>query len=298
MELLGIGRHQLRKIPVGSDYRIRPDILKDAIKADRTAGLKPFCLIGNAGTVNTGAVDPLDILAEIATRYQLWFHVDGAYGAFAALASETRPLFIGIERADSLVLDPHKWLNIPYEAGCILVRNWADLVDTFSLVPSYLSATAEGEEHNHGQYGFELSRSDRALKVWLALRQYGVDRYTKLVENHLALARYLANLVREANDFEIVSEPVLSVCCFRYVPPNIEGRTEQTNAYLNDLNRAIEMALINDGRALVSGTELHGKRVLRVCIVNHRVTREGVEKTLLLLRKFGDELDTRMRKRS
>jgi glutamate/tyrosine decarboxylase-like PLP-dependent enzyme len=204
-------------------------------------------------------------------------------------------LFAGIERADSLVLDPHKWLNIPYEAGCILVRNWADLGDTFSLIPAYLSATAGGEEHNHGQYGFELSRTDRALKVWLALRQYGVDRYTKLIENHLALARYLATWVREAEDFEIMSEPVLSICCFRYVPTDIEERTEQIETYLNDLNRAIEMALINDGRALLSGTELHGKHVLRACIVNHRVTKEGVEKTLLLLRKFGCELDSQMR---
>lgn len=191
MELLGMGRNQLRKIPVGSDYRIQVEALEEAIKTDRAADLQPFCLIGNAGTVNTGAVDPLDALAEIAVRHDLWFHVDGAYGAFATLVPEYRPLFVGIERADSLAVDPHKWLNIPIEAGCILVRDWTDLTDTFSLIPPYLRA-ATGDELNLDNCGFELTRTNRALKVWLALRQYGVERYTQLIANHLVLIRHLA----------------------------------------------------------------------------------------------------------
>ena len=294
MELLGMGRNQLRKIPVGSDYRIQVEALEEAIKADRAANLQPFCLVGNAGTVNTGAVDPLDALAEIAVRHNLWFHVDGAYGAFAALVPEYRPLFVGIERADSLAVDPHKWLNIPFEAGCILVRDWTDLTDTFSLIPPYLRA-ATGDELNLINCGLELTRTNRALKVWVALRQYGVERYTQLIANHLVLTRHLAAWVEEADDFEVMSEPSLSICCFRFVPPDLKQRTEEVEAYLNKLNQAIEMALAEDGRALVSGTELQGKRVLRICIVNHRVTQTGVEETLVLLREFGYKLDKQMR---
>ena len=295
MELLGMGRDQLRKIPVGSDYRINVDALEEAIAADLAAGLQPFCLIGNAGTVNTGAVDPLDDLAEIVANHRLWFHVDGAYGAFAAMVTEARPLFSGIDRADSLAVDPHKWLNIPFEAGCILVRNWADLTDTFSLIPPYLRAAVADSEVNLVNCGIELTRANRELKIWLALRQYGKDRYTQLIANHLALTRQLGEWVEEAEDFEIVSAPSLSICCFRFVPPDLRQQTEESEAYLNKLNQEIEMALVEDGRALVSGTQLNGKRVLRACIVNHRVTQSGVEQTLLLLREIGHKVDKKLR---
>jgi glutamate/tyrosine decarboxylase-like PLP-dependent enzyme len=293
-ELLGLGQDHLQKIPVDDAYRIRLDVLEETIKADCTAGRQPFCLIGNAGTVNTGAVDPLEALADMADRYDLWFHVDGAYGAFAALTQEARPLFTGLERADSLTLDPHKWLNTPFESGCILMKNWDDLGNTFSLIPPYLRG-AMGEEHNQYEYGFELSRTDRALKVWLALQQYGTDRYAELIANHLALARHLAVCVEAADDFELVSAPVLSICCFRFVPPDFDTGAEQAEDYLNTLNHAVEMALAEDGRALVSGTELNGTRVLRACIASHPVTQDSVEETLFLLRHFGRELDAQMR---
>lgn len=294
-ELLGLGHTYLRKIPVDTDFRIRLDVLEETIATDRAAGLQPFCLIGNAGTVNTGAVDPLAPLADIASRYNLWFHVDGAYGAFATLAPETQPLFAGIERADSLTLDPHKWLNTPFEAGCLLTKCWADLGDTFSLIPPYLRG-AMGAEHNQYEYGFELSRTDRALKVWLALRQYGVDRYAALITHHLALARHLATLVESAVDFELVSAPVLSICCFRFVPPDLRQKCDpSTEAYLNDLNHAIEMTLASDGRALVSGTDLNGQRVLRACIASHPVTQASVEEAFALLQAFGRQLDAERR---
>jgi aromatic-L-amino-acid decarboxylase len=293
-ELLGLGQDHLQKIPVDDAYCIRLDVLEDTIKADCIAGRQPFCLIGNAGTVNTGAVDPLEALADMADRYDLWFHVDGAYGAFAALTPEARPLFTGLERADSLTLDPHKWLNTPFESGCILMRDWDDLGNTFSLIPPYLRG-AMGEEHNQYEYGFELSRTDRALKVWLALQQYGADRYAELIANHLALARHLAMCVEAADDFELVSAPVLSICCFRFVPSDFDTGTKQAEDYLNTLNHAIEMALAEDGRALVSGTELNGTRVLRACIASHPVTQDSVEETLFLLRHFGRELDAKMR---
>ena len=199
-ELLGLGAANLRKIPVDDGFRVDLAALQASIDADVAAGCRPFCVIGNAGTVNTGAVDPLDSLADIAARHDMWFHVDGAYGALACLVPEERHRFAGLARADSLTLDPHKWLNAPFEAGCILTRDWRDLGDTFSLIPPYLRG-AMGSEHNQYEYGFELSRTDRALKVWLALRQYGVDRYAALIAGHLALARHLARLRRRRGRF-------------------------------------------------------------------------------------------------
>lgn len=296
MELMGLGSDMLRKIPVGPDFTVRLDLLEQAIKADREAGRIPFCLIGNAGTTNTGAIDPLNDMADIAARHNLWFHVDGAYGALAALVSSVRSKFVGMERADSLVVDPHKWLNMPFDTGCILTRNWHDLTDTFSLIPSYLHASTTGPEHNHLRYGFELGRTDRALKVWLALRQYGIKQYTQIIANHLALTRFFAASVRQSNDFEVISDPTLSVCCFRFVPPDLRDRSRQVQAYLNQLNQALETALACNGQALLSGTQLNGKRVLRMCIVSHRVTQASVEQTLRLLRDIGRELDTDLRR--
>ncbi len=295
MELLGLGRSQLRKVPVGPDYRIRVEALEAAIAADLAAGRRPFCLVGNAGTVNTGAVDPLADLAAVASRHGLWFHVDGAYGALAAMVPEARPLFHGIERADSLAVDPHKWLNVPIGAGCILVRDWADLTDTFSLVPPYLRASVSESEVNLRDCGFELTRANRELKIWLALRQYGTERYARLIAHHLALIRQLAAWVEAAEDFELVSAPSLSTCCFRFVPPDLQPPAEATEAYLNELNLALEMALVEDGQSLVSGTELQGQRTLRACIVNHRVTEAGVRQTLQRLQELGRKLDKQLR---
>jgi glutamate/tyrosine decarboxylase-like PLP-dependent enzyme len=294
MEVMGLGRAQLRKVPVGPDFRIRLPDLQAAIEADLAAGHRPFCLVGNAGTVNTGAVDPLDRLAALARHYGLWFHVDGAYGAFATLDPDRRPLFAGIDQADSLVLDPHKWLNVPFDAGCVLTRSWADLADTFSLVPPYIRAATDGE-HNHIHYGFELSRTDRALKVWLALQQVGVDGYRSMIAGHLALARHLAEQLGSAPDFEVMGEPVLSICCFRYVPPDLVDRSAAVDTYLDTLNQAIENALVADGRAMVSGTDLGGRRVLRACIVNHRATQADVDATLTLLRELGRAQDAALR---
>ena len=297
VELLGLGTANLRKIPVDHGFCVDLVALEKTIRADIEAGCKPFCVIGNAGTVNTGAVDALDSLADIAESHDMWFHVDGAYGALACLVPEMRPIFKGVERADSLTLDPHKWLNTPFEAGCILVRDWRDLGNTFSLIPPYLRG-AMGSEHNQYEYGFELSRTDRALKVWLALRHYGVDRYARLIASHLALARHLGGCIEAAPDFELVTPVALSICCFRYVPQDLTPGEQSVETYLNSLNHALEMALAADGRALVSGTELNGVRVLRACIVSHPVTRGSVDETLALLRQLGQQLDTDMRGKS
>jgi len=294
VELMGVGRELLRKIPTDSGFRVRPDLLEDAIQNDLEAGFRPFCVVGQAGTINTGAVDDLNALADIAQRYGLWFHIDGSYGAPAALNPEARHLFAGIDRADSLCVDPHKWLNTPFEAGCILARDWSSLRDTFGLLPPYMRSQM-GEAHDQYQHGFELSRTDRALKVWVALKQYGADRYARMIAGHMALARYMAARIGEADDLELMSEPVLSTCCFRYIPPGIHERTHDPLPYLNDLNRAIENEMADGCQALVSGTDVRGKRVLRACIASYQVTRESVDKTLETVRVIGRRLDERMR---
>ena len=281
-ELLGIGSKWLRKIGLDSRFRLRPDLLSEAIEADIAAGLRPFLVVGNAGTVETGAIDPLSEIFAIARSHGLWFHVDGAYGAFAALSESIRPQLYGIGLADSLTVDPHKWLNTPFEAGCILFRDWDDLRATFSLVPTYL-AGAMGTEHNQYEYGFELSRTDRALKVWLALRQHGVRQFAALVSGHIALAGYLAELVRASDDFELVLEPELSICWFRFVPEGLPWDPQ----YLDGLNFDIEMALMRDGRGLVSGTVLDGRRVLRACVASCSITRQSALQTFQLLGEIG-----------
>ena len=288
IKLLGLGDQQLRKIPVDHHFKINLKALESAIRADLKNGLQPFCIIANAGTTNTGAVDPLDALADIAERFNLWFHIDGAYGALAALDPDTRPVFKGIERADSLVVDPHKWLNIPYDAGCVLMHNWQDLSDTFSILPAYLEGGHDAVQHDHWHHGFELTRTDRALKVWVAIRQYGVARFRAMVSAHIALSQRVAQWVDQAPDFELLCEPSLSVCCFRYVPISIVGG-DNAEAYLNTLNSKLEGALAGDGRALMTGTRLNGRSVLRTCIVNHKASWKGVEKTLELIRELGEK---------
>ncbi len=290
MRLLGMGAAQLRQIAVDDDYRIDLAALEAAIQTDLAAGLKPFCLLANAGTTNTGAIDPLEAMADLAEHHGLWFHVDGAYGAFAALDPQVRPQLAGLSRADSAVVDPHKWLNMPYDAGCVLTRKWSDLSDTFALIPTYLEAGHAEEAHDHWKHGFELTRTDRALKVWVALKQYGLESFRAMVSQHIALARRLGEWVDAADDFELITRPALSVCCFRYRPRVIPGDAAQTEPELDRLNLALENALARDGRALVTGTELNGRRVLRCCIVNHRATWEGIEYTLALIRELGQKL--------
>ena len=289
--LLGIGSDQLRRIPVDGGHRMRCDTFEAAIEADRAAGRRPFCVVGTAGTTNTGAVDPLGTLAAIARRHGLWLHVDGSYGAFAAMLPEKRPLFAGIEHADSLALDPHKWLNAPLEAGCVLVRRWSDLANAFACVPAYLATGASEPDagHDHWHHGFELTRTDRALKVWLALKQYGAEAYRAMIRHHLDLAARLAGVLDRHPDFELAGRPTLSVCCFRYVPAALRDRAPMLEDYLDRLNQAVEWDLMSDGRALISGTRLAGRQVLRACFINHRTTWRDVEDMLALLEAMARE---------
>src|SRR6185295_7314847 len=220
-DILGIGRDQVRTIACDDQQRMRVDALRQSIEADLREGLRPFCVVGSAGTVNTGVVDPLDEIANIADQFELWFHVDGAYGAPGVLDKRKKHLFAGLERADSVSLDPHKWLYVPVDAGCLLFRDDAAAKATFSAeVADYIKTHGYADEEAFAfwDYGVELSRRFRALKVWLTLQYYGRRRIAAAISEDISLAAYLGDVVSNASDFELLAPVELSICCFRYIP--------------------------------------------------------------------------------
>jgi glutamate/tyrosine decarboxylase-like PLP-dependent enzyme len=279
VDLLGIGTSNLRKIPTDEKFRIRTELLEAAIAEDRRAGLSPAIVVGNAGTVNTGAIDPLDQIAEVCRRESLWFHADGAYGAMARLSPTLAPLFAGLERADSIAADPHKWLYVPYEAGATIVREAGRLAATFRKFPEYLATDPESPFPGpvwFAERGVELSRGFKALKVWMGLMTHGARAYASSIENDVALARFLAEDVDRRAEFERMAEQILSIVTFRYRPPGAALSEEA----LDRLNRRIVNRLVGDGSFLLAPTILKGRTAMRACIVNFRTTQEDL--TLLL----------------
>jgi glutamate/tyrosine decarboxylase-like PLP-dependent enzyme len=291
-EMLGIGLDYLRKIEVDQDYRIDLAKLEAAIQEDLRNGYEPFLIVGNAGTTNTGAIDPLPELAALAKRYNLWFHVDGAYGGFSAVSPKAHPLFAGLEQADSLAIDPHKWLFIPVEAGCTLVRDQNTLKEAFEQTAGYVETVNQG--HNIYEYGFQLTRMDRSLKIYMALQYHGLDRFAAVIEQNMELIRYLGRMAEEAPDFELISKPQLSIVCFRYTPADLKGQPE-ANPYVNFLNRKLEEKLIEGGKVLVSSTRLSGKFTLRACLVNYHTTPQDMEFLFNTVRANGEALDQEFR---
>lgn len=281
-DVLGLGRDNVRTIPCDGEHRMRVDELRKRIEQDRIDGLRPVCVVGSAGTVNTGAIDPLNQIADVAREYDLWFHVDGAYGAPGAMDETKRDLFAGLERADSVSLDPHKWLYVPVDAGCLLFRDPAAAMKPFSTADAdYIKVhgLADDATFAYWDYGVELSRRFRALKVWLTLGYYGARRIAEAVSKDLSLAAYLGELVSSADDFELLAPVELSICCFRYVPKNTHERD------LNHLNEKIMSAVQKGGRAYVSNATVNGKFALRACITNFRTTRADIEETLEVVRQ-------------
>jgi aromatic-L-amino-acid/L-tryptophan decarboxylase len=279
--VLGV-RH--RSIATDADRRLDVRALREAIDADRRDGLEPFCVVGSAGTTATGAVDPLDAIAAVAAEHGLWFHVDGAYGALAAADPATRPLFAGIDRADSLALDPHKWLYVPVDCGALLVRDPAAQARAFGAAAGeYVRVLADepAETYAFWDHGIELSRRFRGLKVWMTLRYYGARRIAAAIAEDIAMAEHMAELVRAADDLELIAGPGLSVCCFRHVPAGLpeEG--------LDAHNERLLAALQRDGRVYLSNALLDGRFALRACITNFRTTRADVERTLAVVREIG-----------
>jgi aromatic-L-amino-acid/L-tryptophan decarboxylase len=274
VELLGLGSDALRKIAVNKDFQIDTAALEAAIAEDRTRGLKPFCIVGNAGTVNTGATDDLNELANICEREGLWFHVDGAFGAFARLSPALQAQVAGIERADSLAFDLHKWMYMPYEAGCTLVRHAEQHRRAFATSGAYLSRAESGLAAGStwfSQYGIQLSRGFRALKIWMSLKEHGIEKYRRLVEQNVEQARYLKTLIEDTRELELLAPVPLNVVCFRYLS---EGLDEHQ---LKELNEGLLIELQESGVAVPSSTLIDGKYALRVAITNHRSRREDFD---------------------
>jgi len=285
LRTLGFSPDQLRKLPSDDRFRLSLDRLRDAIAADRTAGLRPFCVVANAGTTNTGAVDPLQELAEFVRSEDLWLHVDGAYGAAAAITPEGRSLLRGIESADSLSLDPHKWFFQPFECGCVLLREAARLKETFRLVPEYLKdSDLTTEEVNFRDHGVQLTRSFRALKLWMSLKTFGVGAYRRAIQRGVSLAELAESLLRASSRWNVVTRAQLGIVTFRYVAgeaPADEG---------DRLNREIAGELAEGGYALLSTTVLDGRTVLRLCTINPRTTGDDIRGTVERLESIGDRL--------
>jgi glutamate/tyrosine decarboxylase-like PLP-dependent enzyme len=274
MSLLGLGRDALREIPVDAAYRIEVAALRRAIGEDRKAGLQPFCVVGNAGTVNTGAIDPLPALADLCRAEDLWFHVDGAFGALAAIAPGVKPLVEGMERADSLAFDLHKWMYVNYEVGCALVRWPEKHRATFVSPADYLAHLSRGLPAGpiwFSEYGVELSRGFRALKVWMSLKEHGVAKYGRLVAQNCEQAKYLEALVEKEPELAMMAPVPLNIVCFRFAPPGLE------DARADAINEEILYGLQESGTAVPSSTMLRGRFSIRVCLCNHRTRREDLD---------------------
>ncbi len=265
LELLGLGSGSMRDVPIHRG-RVDATALRASIAADRAHGFVPALLVGSAGTVNTGAIDPLDALAELAAEEGIWFHVDGAYGAFGVLDPSIAARFDGMARADSLTLDPHKWLGVPVDAGCALVRRGDDLRDAFSLIPPYLRQGTDGAVGTFAEYGVEQTRPFRALKTWATIAARGRAGIAAQVQRANALARELAAMVDAEPELELAAAPETSIVAFRARPADCPA------ARLDDLNRALPEAVQARGRAFITGTVFDGRETLRACIL-HPETR-------------------------
>ena len=292
--LLGLGPEAVRHVPCDPSFKINIESLRDMIEEDVKAGHQPFCVVGNAGTVMTGMVDPLKDIARIAKEFGLWMHVDACYGGFAVLASSTRALFDGIGEADSIALDPHKWLYAPMDCGCILYRDPAAARLAFAHDAEYTRVfqKEDNEAFAFWDYGPELSRRFRALKVWAILKGAGIRALSEAIEHNNACARYLEKLVNESDDFEMLAPVALSIFCFRYLPPelrqkkNTEKKSESTPSALDSLNEKLLLALQRDGSSYLSNAMIEGSFALRGCVLNYRTTERDMEILLHDLRRL------------
>ena len=292
----GLGTAAIRWIETDAQQRMNVASLRRQLHEDVAAGYLPFMVVGTAGNVSTGAVDPLPAIHEVAREHGLWFHVDGAYGAPAAALPEAAEDLRGLALADSVALDPHKWLYSPLEAACILVREHAHLLDAFSYRPPYYHLERDDEEpgNDYYEHGMQNSRGFRALKVWLGLRHLGREGYCQLMRDNIALA---AQLFREARAHEEIEACThnLSITTFRYVPRDLQPGKDAVDRYLNELNMALLPKLKSGGELYVSNAVVDGKYVLRACIVNFRTTSSDVAAVPTLVARVGRDVDDALR---
>jgi aromatic-L-amino-acid/L-tryptophan decarboxylase len=286
MEVLGLGNRALRRIPTDTALRIDLAALRTAIGQDRAAGFQPACVIGTAGTINTGAIDDLQALARLAAEEDLWFHVDGCIGALVAVAPANGYRTAGIERADSVALDPHKWLHAPFEAGCALIRDASAHRSTFAVMPEYLQTMPRGLASGHWlhDYGLQTTRAFRALKVWMALKEHGIEKFGRLIDQNIAQAHYLSTLIEAEPLLELVAPTSINIVCYRYHPDGMDGDG------LKALNTEIMLRLQEEGTAALSDTTVHGVHCLRVAVNNHRTRRCDLELLIRETIRLGDQI--------
>ena len=283
-DVLGLGESAVRKVAVDERLAMRPDDLERLIEADLTAGIKPAAIVATAGTTGTGAIDPIDDLADLAVRAGAWLHVDAAYGGGAALSETLRPLLRGVERADSITFDAHKWLYAPVVSAVLLVRDASLLGRSFSAHAAYVEQDREVADRgvDLGFEGLQLSRAFTALRVWVALLAHGRAAFARRIEHDVALTRWLADRVEELPDLELACEPSLSICCFRYRPAGVDDED-----YLDRLNTRVMTELQLDGRVFPSNADVHGRTAIRSCIVSYRTEAEHLQRLLDLTREIG-----------
>lgn len=298
-DLMNLGRESVRLIPSRGDFTMDPAQLEIALDEDLAAGEFPLCVVAQVGSINVGAIDPLNRIADICQARGVWLHADGACGAVGAMLPELKQAYAGLERADSVTLDPHKWLYIPYECGCILVRDSEKLRRAFSMSAPYLRGTLPTEYTgmDYFEYGPQMSRGFKALKVWMTLKHYGLEGYRTLLRQNISCAHYLDQLVRSSQDFEALHEPSLYIYSFRYAPPDmlpdseaaVEVR-ESAEMELDNLNQAIADEIQLSGDAFIMTSKVHDRIVLRMSICSHRTELEDIRRVFESLRDLGERL--------
>ncbi len=267
VELLGLGSSSFRSVPVDSDFRVNVSALKTKINEDRAAGVRPFCVIANVGTVNTGAVDDINALADLCENEGLWLHADGAFGALVAISPTLRPIVAGLDRVDSVGFDLHKWMYLPFEIACVLVKDGAAHKAAFATQASYLAPHERGVIAGgipFAESGYELSRGFKALKAWMCIKAYGMERFARAIEMNVDEARHLTDIVNAADDLELMAPTALNIVCFRYNPGGVSDEA------LSAINEETLLRIQERGIAVPSSTTIDGKYVLRIAIVNHR----------------------------
>ncbi|EDP71828.1 decarboxylase, pyridoxal-dependent [Flavobacteriales bacterium ALC-1] len=287
IRVLGFKKEQVRIIPTDIEFKLAINKLKNAIAKDRLEGLQPFCILASAGTTNTGTVDPLHEIAKICKTEKLWFHIDGAYGGASILSKKGSQLLKGIEKADSLTINPHKWLYQPYEMGCLLVRNHKWLSQTFTEKPEYLrDIEGNTSEINFYDHGIQLTRRFRALKFYMSMKTFGLDAFKKAVSYSIDLTEEVESYLRKSPDWEVISPATLAVINFRYNPI---GKS-YSEKKLDHINQKISKQVVDSREALLVTTVLQHQIVLRMCLINPRTTINDVKDTLHLCESFAREI--------
>lgn len=287
VEVLGIGTDNMRIISVDNNFKINLDELREKIKEDKEKGFTPFCIVGNVGTVNTGAIDPIEELYKISREENLWLHLDAAFGAFTALHDEYKDKIKGMQLADSVAFDLHKWMYVNYEAGCVIVRDEARHKKSFEVPASYLvkmDRGLAGAPITYSNYGLQLSRGFRSLKVWMSLKEHGRDKYARMISKNISQARYLESLVKENQKLEVLAPVEMNIVAFRYTDKS------KTDAELNEINKEILITLQTEGIASPTNTVIKGKFAIRVSVTNHRSTKEDFDTLVKETIRIGENL--------